>query len=71
MFFGQNLFLKIISNKELLAHFRSLLTKNIIYSIAKDISFNSNIVIKFEILKDWGLNKCLFQLGKDLLNVSY
>ena len=32
----------------LLAHFRSNLTKNTIYGIAKSISFNSNKTFKFK-----------------------
>ena len=52
-----------------LAHFRSHLTKNNTYSIAKDISFDSDIALRIQILTDWGLYKRLPQLSKDSYSV--
>ena len=53
-----------------LAHFWSHLTKNATYGIARVISFDSNIVLKVKMFKDWGLDKYLPQLGKDLSSVG-
>ena len=59
MRFGKNCFLKIINNYIVWAHCKSYLTKNATYSIAKDIDFNINIVIKVEILENQCLSKYL------------
>ena len=47
--FCPNSFFKIISNYMLLAYFSSYLTKHSTYGLAKNVSFDLNIVAKIKI----------------------
>ena len=53
-----------------LAYFWSYLTKNATYSVARGVSFDSNIVFRVEMLEDKGLSKHLLQLGKGSSNIE-
>ena len=41
----------------LLAYFSIYLAKNITYGVVKNISFHLGIMLRVEILKDWGFDK--------------
>ena len=54
----------------LLTCFRSYLTKNAIYGIARNISLDLNIAFKVKILENQSFNKYLPPLGKSLSSVK-
>lgn len=54
----------------LLAYFSSYLTKHSTYGLAKNVSFDLNIVAKIKIWVNEDFNKYLFSLNKGLSDIK-